>query len=89
MQQIKDVVRCVHTGGGKKTTSSPPAKKEHPMVTKNKVYKFASYANASSFSNHMTKPTVVVLGDDGKYWVPATMADFSRLLRAGYEMAPN
>lgn len=27
----------------------------------------------------------VLLGDDGRFWVPATMADMERLLRAGYE----
>jgi hypothetical protein len=32
-------------------------------------------------------PVVVLLGDDGRFWVPATTADMTNLLRAGYEAA--
>ena len=46
--------------------------------------KFNSESLARSFSNRTIKMSGIILGDDGKYWV-VTMAQFSRLLRQGYE----
>ena len=48
--------------------------------------KFNSLANARSYSNRTTKVSMIVLGDDCKFWV-VTMAVASKLLAAGYELA--
>ena len=43
--------------------------------------------SAWRFSDRTDKPSAVVLGDDGRYWV-VDMATFVRLLRAGYQAVP-
>ncbi len=48
--------------------------------------RFNTHAAASSFSHGTVKATAVLLGDDGLFWV-VTMADMTRLTRAGYEIA--
>lgn len=50
------------------------------------IYRFASLNRADSFASKCTKLHLVVLGDDGMFWVavpPVTEA----LVRAGYEYA--
>jgi hypothetical protein len=47
--------------------------------------KFNSEKLARSFSNRTTKMSVIMLGDDGKFWV-VTMAESVRLFKAGYEV---
>jgi hypothetical protein len=47
--------------------------------------KFDSESLARSFSNRTIKMSVIILGDDGKYWV-VTMAHSCRLVKAGYEV---
>ena len=46
--------------------------------------KFSKETLARSFSNRTIKMSMIILGDDGKYWV-TTMAQGSRLIKAGYE----
>ena len=47
--------------------------------------KFNSESLARSFRNRTVKMSVIILGDDGKYWV-VTMAESVRLWKAGYEV---
>jgi hypothetical protein len=55
-------------------------------MTKDKemLGKFNKEDLARSFSNRTIKMSMIILGDDGKYWV-VTMAQGARLLKAGYE----
>ena len=48
--------------------------------------KFNSLANARSYSDRTVKASMVILGDDMKFWV-VTMAVAAKLLTAGYEVA--
>ena len=47
--------------------------------------KFNSEKLAKSFSNRTIKMSMIILGDDGKYWV-VTMAQGARLERQGYQI---
>ncbi len=47
--------------------------------------KFNSEQLAKSFSNRTNKMSVIVLGDDGKYWV-VTMGYGRKLYNQGYEV---
>lgn len=49
------------------------------------MYKFAELTNAQSFVNRASKIWMIVLGDDGKYWV-VTPKEAARLERQGYEV---
>ena len=51
-----------------------------------KTYKFNSLKNAESFRNRMTKTALIILGDDGKYWV-ACGRDADQLMKQGYQVA--
>lgn len=48
--------------------------------------KFNSLANARSYSDRTDKASMIILGDDMKFWV-VTMAVAAKLLAAGYEVA--
>jgi len=48
--------------------------------------KFNTLAMAESFCNRTVKIMMIVLGDDGLFWV-VTPAAASRLTRQGYELA--
>jgi hypothetical protein len=48
--------------------------------------KFNSLANARSYSDRTVKVSMIVLGDDCKFWV-VTMSVAAELLAAGYELA--
>lgn len=48
--------------------------------------KFHSHKTAEQFSNRTYKMSVVMVGDDRKYWV-VTLAEMERMLKAGYEVA--
>jgi hypothetical protein len=50
------------------------------------ILKFANLANARSFADRTKKPMVIVLGDDGHYWV-VSLSLGNELVRAGYELA--
>ena len=41
---------------------------------------------AKSFIKRTEKPTAIIMGDDGMYWV-VTLAEMERLTKAGYELA--
>jgi hypothetical protein len=51
------------------------------------IYRFRRYELAASCVDHAVKPMMILLGDDERYWV-VTLANAERLLRAGYEVAP-
>jgi len=48
--------------------------------------KFNSLANARSYSDRTVKASMVILGDDMKFWV-VTMAVAAKLMAGGYEVA--
>lgn len=50
------------------------------------IYKFNSFALASSFADRCLKLHMIVLGDDGKYWV-ALPRITEALVKLGYEYA--
>lgn len=52
------------------------------------VTRMSSYDGAQRWANNQIKPGFILLGDDGKYWVTATLRDAQILTRAGYELAP-
>ena len=51
-----------------------------------KVYKFSTLSLAQSFRDRLTKTALIILGDDGRFWV-ACGRDAAELIRAGYEVA--
>ena len=46
--------------------------------------KFTNETTARSFSQRTDKMSVIILGDDGRYWV-VTMAEFAKLETQGFE----
>ena len=50
------------------------------------IYRFRRHGLAFNLADRALKPMMVLLGDDGRYWV-VRMSDGERLLRAGYEAA--
>jgi len=52
----------------------------------NRIAKFRELANAKSYSNHCVKLHLIVLGDDGLFWV-AKPAITEMLVKSGYEYA--
>lgn len=56
------------------------------MKTKYTPAKFNSRDNALSFAARCHKAHAVVLGDDRRFWV-VCLADFNRLVRAGFQPA--
>jgi hypothetical protein len=53
---------------------------------RNRAAQFSSRASAFSFANHSAKSHVVMLGDNGKFWV-LSFADAVKLEKLGYEVA--
>ncbi len=51
------------------------------------VSRFRSLAMAKSAAISQKYWTPVLLGDDGRFWVPATNREASILINAGYEAA--
>ncbi len=50
-----------------------------------KVFKFSSLSHAMSFTERCEKLYVIVLGDDGKFWV-TTLGEAQELETLGYEI---
>jgi len=48
------------------------------------TYRFSIYALADSFRNRLTKTAIILLGNDGKFWV-AFGRTAHKLMRQGYE----
>jgi hypothetical protein len=48
--------------------------------------KFTNRQLANSFSQRTIKASVVMLGDDGKFWV-VNLATMKAMLKSGYELA--
>jgi len=55
------------------------------MKTK-KIFKFTALHTARIFEDHCKKMHNIILGDDLRFWV-VCMADFDRMIKAGYEAA--
>ena len=55
-------------------------------IAMGKVYKFYSMALAQSFRDRLTKTALIILGDDGRFWV-ACGRDAAELMKQGYEVA--
>lgn len=51
-----------------------------------KAFKFTTLGNAQTFADGCLKMQGIILGDDQRFWVVG-MADFDRLIKAGYEAA--
>jgi hypothetical protein len=56
------------------------------MTTKLDALKFNDLFLAQNFAARCKKIHMVIMGDDGMYWV-VTMATAQRLVKAGYELA--
>lgn len=48
------------------------------------MYKFSNMQTAINFASRCEKMMMVIMGDDGKYWV-VTMAQGEKLISQGYE----
>jgi hypothetical protein len=55
-------------------------------LTRSTTFRFNRLATARSFTNRCEKLMMIILGDDGLFWV-VTPADATRLTRMGYELA--
>ena len=49
--------------------------------------RYSNYAMASEVAMRQTYWTPVLLGDDGRFWVPATDREAGLLIKAGYAAA--
>jgi len=49
--------------------------------------RYSNYATASEVAMRQTYWTPVLLGDDERFWVPATTREAGLLMKAGYEAA--
>lgn len=56
-------------------------------MTRHRIAKFKNLGNANGWAAKCTHPVTPLLGDDGRFWVPATLGDWTRLVSAGYEEA--
>lgn len=61
-------------------------KAQFEKMMKREVVKFNSLSNANSFANRAIKAQMVILGDDGKFWV-ARPKITEQLFKMGYEYA--
>ena len=50
-----------------------------------KIWKFKNEKTAENFSNRTTKMSVIILGDDSRYWV-TNGATAQKLEAAGYQI---
>ena len=50
------------------------------------IYKFRSLPNARNFAGRATKPLVIILGDDMRFWV-VTLGLGEQMIKSGYEAA--
>jgi hypothetical protein len=50
------------------------------------IYKFRSLPNARNFAGRATKPLVIILGDDMRFWV-VTLGFGEQLMKSGDEAA--
>ena len=66
--------------------TKPATTAKATLTLKYKPLKFLIRENAFSCAERCTKAHGVILGDDQRFWV-VCMADFDRLIRAGYEAA--
>lgn len=57
------------------------------MNTLKKIRRYASFELAQLAANNQLKPTIILLGDDGRFWVPYTLRDAEDLMVMGYEAA--
>ena len=55
-------------------------------TSSNGIFRFSNLTNAKGFTDRATKPMVILLGDDGKYWV-VSLGLGEELVKSGYELA--
>lgn len=53
---------------------------------RNNIDQFSNLEGAKRWANNCIKPHIVLLGDNGKYWV-ACFTDAQKLSKKGYEIA--
>lgn len=51
------------------------------------IRRYSSLALAQLAADNQLKPTIILLGDDARFWVPYTLRDASTLMAMGYEPA--
>lgn len=51
------------------------------------IRRYSSLALAQLAADNQLKPTIVLLGDDGRFWLPYTLRDSDALMKMGYEPA--
>jgi hypothetical protein len=59
---------------------------KNTLPVKGSIFKFSQLCIAQSFVDRAKKILMIVLGDDGLFWV-VSPADGERLITAGYEYA--
>ncbi len=55
-------------------------------IYNSRISRYSSLAIAKQAKYHSEKSSMIILGDDEKFWV-VCMADAQRLVNAGYELA--
>jgi hypothetical protein len=81
------LMRTMNTTTTPTTTKNVnPADAELLAAVLARTARFRDRALAESWAGHAAKAQVVMLGDDGRYWV-VSPADAARLERLGYEYA--
>ena len=64
----------------------PAAGIETTLGLRNNIGQFSTLDGANRWANNCIKLHIVMLGDNGKYWV-ACFADAQKLSKMGYEIA--
>ncbi len=59
---------------------------EVKLTAPNGVFKFNDLINARTFAGRAAKSMVILLGDDGRYWV-VSLGLGEELVKSGYEVA--
>jgi hypothetical protein len=61
--------------------------KQQTQTALTSTRRYSTLAMARDVALRQTYWTPVLLGDDGRFWVPATSRQASLLIKAGYEVA--
>lgn len=61
-------------------------KEEIKLTAPNGVFKFNNLLNAKDLAGRAKKSIVILLGDDGRYWV-VSLSLGEELVKSGYELA--
>jgi hypothetical protein len=71
---------------GKNTHTATQTEKQMKTALFN-CRRYSTLAMAQNVASRQHYIVPVLMGDDGKYWVPATTREAGMLVRAGYEAA--